>query len=673
MVKQHNYTETPEKWLAHVATLRQEKDISLLTFAINICQEVDAKLLKKSLVIADILLGINLDTESIVVALVYPLYQQHEIRHDIIVEKFGVSANKLLSNALKMQSLGKLQQHTSRGQHQVENLRKMLLAMVVDVRAVLIILAERLWLLRSAKNDTREEQIKLAQETFSIFAPLANRLGVWQLKWEIEDLCLRYLEPDIYKKIATSLADKRDEREKFIQRVIKILSTMLDQLHIKNFEVSGRVKHIYSIYAKMKRKNADFSEIYDISAFRILVPEISDCYTVLGVLQNTWKQIHDEFDDYISQPKPNGYRSIHTVLIGPENKVIEVQIRTHQMHQESELGVASHWRYKEGILQTSGYETKIALLRQIMAWQKEITEIENKQINVSVADVFADCIYVFTPLGDIVELPAGSTPIDFAYHIHSEIGHRCRGAKVDKKMVTLTHPLQTGNRVEIITAKESHPSRDWLNPQLGFVKSSRARSHIQHWFRMQEHEQNAAIEREEEGEVKHGKPKEKTAAKSPAKYSGFKTQALGVDNLLSRIARCCKPLPGDAMIGYITANRGLSIHRVDCSNISHLKRMNTGRFIEVNLGKEFSGTYPVDLELRTQNHPGLLRDITTKLAGDNIHVIALKTNAYTESLDAIISLTIAINNILDLNRAITLLNNIPDVVEVRQTRVKTAR
>ena len=674
MVKQHDYAETPEQWLAHIAKVRQERDIALLKSAISICEVTDATLLKKGLAIADILLSMDLDTESLAVAIVYPLYQQHEIRHDIIVEKFGLSASKLLSNLLHMQSLGKLQQQTSRGQIQTENLRKMLLAMVVDVRAVLIILAERLWQLRDAKNSTHEDQVKMAQETFNIYAPLANRLGVWQLKWEIEDLCLRYLEPEIYKKIAVSLASRREEREKYIQRVIKVLSTLLTQLHIKNFEVTGRVKHIYSIYAKMKRKNADFKEIYDISAFRILVPEIPDCYTVLSVLQNTWSQILEEFDDYISQPKPNGYRSIHTVLVGPEDKIIEIQIRTHQMHQESELGVASHWRYKEGILGMSGFEAKIALLRQVMAWQKEIANPDKSKSDIPVKDLFADCIYVFTPLGDIIELPKGSTPIDFAYHIHSEIGHRCRGAKVDKKMVPLTHQLQTGNRIEIITAKESSPSRDWLNPHLGFVKSSRARSHIQHWFRVKDNELNLAEEREaEEKSAKRGKPGEKAVAKPDTIKPGFKAQVLGVDNLLSKIARCCKPLPGDAMIGYITANRGLSIHRTDCSNIAHLKEINQQRFIAVNIGQAFSGSYPVDLELRTQNRPGLLRDITTKLAAENIHVNGLKTNAHTESLEAIISLSISISNIVDLNRAISLLNKLPDVIEVRQTRVKSIK
>ena len=404
-------------------------------------------------------------------------------------------------------------------------------------------------------------------------------------------MCLRYLQPDMYKMIAKGLSSRRDEREEYVKDAINVLNKTLKSANIEKFEVSGRVKHIYSIYKKMQRKRANLEQIYDMSALRVLVPSIEDCYSVLSVLQNHWMQVHEEFDDYISFPKPNGYRSVHTVLIGPENHYIEVQIRTYQMHQESELGVAAHWRYKEGVLQPSSYEAKIALLRTVIAWQKEVTHNEEAKSPQGSQDIFADRIYVFTPTGEIVDLPKDSTPLDFAYHIHSEVGHRCRGAKVNGHIVQLTRQLQTGERIEIITAKEANPSRDWLNPHLGYVKSPRARSKISHWFRVRDSLQHAMEGREIlDREMRKANISEKPDLDALAEKFNYKTEddllagigsgdvriaqiiniiqpvksalpaladrvetqkastsvkILGINNLLTNIARCCKPLPGD--------------------------------------------------------------------------------------------------------------------------------
>lgn len=575
MVKKSTHTETPESWLAHFTQLRPGQDASQLKSVLALISDKDPVLLKQGIGIADILLALQLDNETLAAALIFPFFQNHEIHQDVIADHFGDSVRKLLNNTLQMRALDKFQ--TKIQNHHLENLRKMLLAMVTDIRAVIIILAEKLIELRQAKTLDPKEQKQLAKKILSIYSPLANRLGIWQLKWEMEDLSLRYLEPDTYKQIAKSLESKRIEREAYIINTKKILSSMLSEQQIKKSDVTGRVKHIYSIYAKMKRKNADFNKIYDISAFRILVPEIPDCYEVLSMLQHTWQPIPEEFDDYIAQPKANGYQSIHTVVTGPENRVIEIQIRTYQMHQESEIGVASHWQYKEKVATAPRYEEKIALLRQIIAWENEIIGEENKKADTPIEDLFADRVYVFTPVGDIIDLPKGATPIDFAYHIHGEVGHRCRGAKVDGKMVTLTYQLQTGQRVEILTAKQAHPSLDWLNPHLGYIKTVKARSHIQHWFRMQDE----SAEKEEAVKASVKKVIKRKVEKKSAELANIAAHPANVQNFLTNVAGCCKPTIGDAVIGYITRKNAISIHKINCRNISNLKMRGQQRFIDV--------------------------------------------------------------------------------------------
>lgn len=672
------YPIDSKEWLAELAASRRPLDIAQLQKAIDLYAENNEQR-EKGLGIADILLSLGLDTETLATTIVWPALQAHAITQDHIIDTLGEDSIKLLHDVHQMQSLGKLQHLAQRGHHQIENLRKMLLAMVTDVRSVLVVLAERLWQLRQAKQLEPAAQQALANETMAVYAPLANRLGVWQLKWEIEDLCLRYLHPDIYSQIARDISTRRDEREAFVHHFNQILQDRLTEAGIKHFQIMGRVKHIYSIYKKMQRKKANLKQIYDMTALRVLVDTIPDCYAVLAVLQNGWAQVPEEFDDYVSQPKQNGYQSIHTVLIGENNVFVEVQIRTQQMHQESELGVAAHWRYKEGVLQPSSYESKIALLRQIMAWQKEVAATDEAQPATQNAtpavvpaapptqDLFAQRVYVFTPMGDILDLPQGSTPLDFAYTVHSEVGHRCRGAKVDGHIVPLTYQLRMGQRVEILTAKHPNPSRDWMNPHLKFLKAARNRAKVMHWFRIQE-SQNAVPEKL----VKHHHPQPELhppiELHKPATESAPAVSVVGIDNLLTHVARCCKPLPGDAVIGYVTVNRGVTIHRRDCRNLRNMLTVedSTHRKIEVSWGEKNANSFNEDLTLRVYDRPGLLRDITTLLAGEKINVSGLQTFKTSEAMIIDIYLTIEVHSRAQLKLALDHLQKLPNIIQLRR-------
>lgn len=712
MVKLHSHAHDPSDWLTHVASIRGENYAELLRQALEFYSTPQSPDLLKGIGIADILLHLGLDNEAVIVALLYPAYLAHTLNIELATEIFGEHCHKLLHDITSMASLGKWHESKRHSGQQFENLRKMLLAIVSDVRAVLIILAERLWQLRQAKLLPALEQTKLANETIQVFAPLANRLGVWQLKWEIEDLCLRYLQPSVYMELAKGLAARRQEREDHIQRSIQILQDALKTTGIEQAEVSGRVKHIYSIYHKMQRKNLTLDKVYDTAALRVLVPNIADCYTVLSALPTEWQQIPEEFDDYIANPKPNGYRSIHTVVIGPEQRIVEIQIRTYQMHKESELGVAAHWRYKEGILQTSHYEAKIALLRQVFAWQKEITNNNQSDSQQTIQDLFADRVYVFTPMGDVVDLPKGATPLDFAYHIHSEVGHRCRGAKIGKNIVPLTYSLKTGDCVEILTAKHANPSRDWLSPHLGYLKTSRARSKAMHWFRMHDHARNITEGRDAlEREYKKTRTTEKIDLAGLATKFNFKEvddllaaigtgeispttvvgntmrkatpsllapnvargesirhasgiQVFGVNNLLSQIARCCKPLPGDLIIGYITRNKGVSIHRRDCGNLLHAVKQNAQRVIEVAWGERSKQSHPVELYIQAVDRATLLRDVTALFASEQAAILNFQTQKNHFAPDVTINATLEVASLVQLNRIIELLNQLPGVLKI---------
>ncbi len=596
---------------------------------------------------------------------------------------------------------------------QIEAFRKMLLAMAEDIRVVVITLASRVQVMRYAAANDVPGRTEIARETLDIFAPLANRLGLWQIKWELEDLSLRILEPARYKKIVRLLEETRASREQYIARVVAELQHELQQADIPA-EVVGRAKHIYSIHKKMKRKDLDFSEIYDARAVRILVDDIKNCYAALGIVHNLWTPIPKEFDDYIAKPKGNDYRSLHTAVTGPENKVVEVQIRTHEMHRHSELGVAAHWRYKEGTRRDARYEEKITWLRQILEWKNDVSGTEELAGHFKTA-LFEDSIYVLTPQGSVIALPKDATPVDFAYHVHTVLGHRCRGAKVNGAIVSLDYPLQNAQQVEIISAKQGGPSRDWLNPALGYLKSHRARSKARQWFNSQALETTLAQGRtivekvlQRQGMTTIGLEKfaskfnvtklndffiavakgditnrqletalssrTEAAITQPDLLAGNKVIArpvsqqtdsgilvVGVDKLLTVLAKCCKPAPPDLITGFVsTRGRGIVIHRQDCSSLSQLSNESAERLVAADWGSLHDKHYPVDVMIEAYDRQWLLRDISDILSREKINVIAI--NAQSRHVKATIKLTVEVSDIAQLYRVITLIKGVPGMI-----------
>jgi GTP pyrophosphokinase len=599
------------------------------------------------------------------------------------------------------------------GQSQRDNVRKMLLAIVEDVRVVLIKLAEQVVLLREIPKDNLSLAQQTAKQVRDIYAPLANRLGIGHIKWEMEDLSFRYLESNDYKSIARLLDEKRKDRDAYIQRAVEQINETL-QKHAVEAQVNGRAKHIYSIWRKMKQKGLDFSDIYDVRAIRILVKEVADCYTVLGLIHSLWQYIPKEFDDYIATPKENGYRSLHTAVIGPEGKTLEVQIRTQKMHKEAELGVAAHWLYKEGLRHDSSYHHKLATLRQILDWQEEVDSESSEDDETSpYAELFDDRVYVFTPRGDVVDLSKGATPIDFAYHIHSEVGHRCRGAKVNGAMVPLTYALKSGDQLEILTAKNPKPSRDWLNTHLGYVQTSRAKAKIQAWFRLQDRDENIAdgrelLERESKrlgfdkvdldaaakrhnfkkaedvlaalgrGDLKLGqllnvqnqsvKSADTLEVHSPIDTTQLQnTQITGIGNMLCHYAKCCKPVPGDPIVGYITSGKGVTIHREDCINMFSEDQHREDRHIQVNWSNASKRHYPVDIGILAYDRRGLLSDISAVLAKDQINVTSVVTRTHSDNT-ATLHITLQIDNLSTLGKLISKIIQLPNVIEAYRIR-----
>mgnify|MGYP001812355342 FL=1 len=673
--------------------------------------------LESSLEIATILHELKVDNDTLVAGILYlpPALDQQRI--DTIKKDFGSAIAGLVSGVGRMEVMPVSEQEFQSDQSSqidAENLRKMLLAMVEDVRVVLIKLSEQLQQLRHLKSNSSELQKRVALQTKEIFAPLANRLGIWQIKWQLEDLSLRYLNPEAYHTIAKSLDERRKDREEYIQHFMQSLQAELKKAGI-SAEVSGRVKHINSIYLKMMRKNVDIDQIFDVRAVRILCDTIPDCYAALGIVHSLWPYIREEFDDYITSPKNNNYQSIHTAVNGPDGKVVEIQIRTHAMHDRCELGVASHWRYKEGVGHDEGFDRKIAWLRQLLEWKDEAAD-GSDFVGEFRSQIFEDRVYVFTPAGKVVDLPNGSTPVDFAYSIHTEVGHRCRGAKVNGSIVPLTYVLKTGDRVEILTVKQGSPSRDWINPHLAYTKSHRARSKIQQWFRHQEYDQNAAdgrtildkeltrlgltdvnIDRLAQqlnfnktsdmmaalgrGEVKNtqianalqdflstetSKEPELKLRQTSTARSGSDIQVLGVGNLMTHMAKCCKALPGDDIVGYITQGRGVSIHRSDCPNILRARNRNDQHLIEVNWGGPEQDVYTVDIKILAYDRKGLLHDITALLSNEKINVTAVNTKSDASTHEATMRLTLEIENLARLSKLLTRINELPNVHEARR-------
>ena len=671
-----------------------------------------------ALAVATILEELQMDHEAIVAALLHDVVEDTSMTLDEIREQFGDVIAHLVDGVTKMDVIGDygdVRTPKAKDSHRVENLRKMLLAMVEDVRVVLVKLADRLHNMRTLKALPRDKQIRIAKETLDIFAPLANRLGVWQLKWELEDLSLRYLEPEIYKDIASKLAERRVDRERYIKNFINELDAELESAGIKA-EVFGRPKHIYSIRNKMRRKDIDFEHIFDVRAVRILTDSVQDCYAALGVVHTKWPHIAGEFDDYIATPKENNYRSIHTAVIGPEGNIVEVQIRTHEMHEHNELGVASHWRYKEGEKQDANLDHKIAWLRQLLEWKDEVSDA-NEFVDRVKAEVFEERVYVFTPNGQVVDLPMGATPIDFAYAIHTEVGHRCRGAKVNGRIVPLTYALQNGEQVEVLTVKKGGPSRDWLSPHLGYIKTPRARSRIQRWFRQENYEQNVTLGRQilekelhrmalgdvnfeklarklkfnkaedmfrllAEGELKpvravnaaqelvtpasiQEKPLTPTRARrSEERRKDFKV--LGVGNLLTNMASCCRPVPGDPIVGFITRGRGVTIHRQDCGNVLRHRTIAPERLVEVEWSIDGDDSYPVDILVTAYDRHGLLRDITAVLADAKINVDAVNLSTDKKEHLSHMTLTVEVNNIQKISQVLSKISQLSNVIEARR-------
>ncbi|RMR09474.1 RelA/SpoT protein [Pseudomonas savastanoi pv. glycinea] len=675
--------------------------------------------------IAEILADLKLDQDSLVAAVLYRGVREGKIPLPDVEQRFGATVARLIDGVLRMAaisaSLSPRQSLVLGTQVQVENLRKMLVAMVDDVRVALIKLAERTCAIRAVKNADEEKRNRVAREVFDIYAPLAHRLGIGHIKWELEDLSFRYLEPEQYKQIAKLLHERRLDRERFISEVMSQLDNELLATGVKA-DISGRAKHIYSIWRKMQRKGLDFSQIYDVRAVRVLVPEMRDCYTALGIVHTLWRHIPKEFDDYIANPKENGYRSLHTAVIGPEGKVLEVQIRTHAMHEEAELGVCAHWRYKGTDVKSGSnhYEEKISWLRQVLEWHEELGDIGGLAEQLRV-DIEPDRVYVFTPDGHAIDLPKGATPLDFAYRVHTEIGHNCRGAKINGRIVPLNYSLQTGEQVEIITSKQGTPSRDWLNSNLGYITTSRARAKIVHWFKLQARDQNVAagrtlLERELARlalpAVDHERLAEKANMRAaddmyaalgagdlrltqlvnlaqqlvepergneqleliPRKATGYKPgkrgdiQIQGVGNLMTQMAGCCQPLPGDAIVGYITQGRGVSIHRQDCASVLQLGGREPERIIQVSWGPVPVLTYPVDIIIRAYDRSGLLRDVSQILLNERINVLAVNTRSNKEDNTALMSLTIEIPGLDALGRLLGRISQLPNIIETRRNR-----
>ena len=667
------------------------------------------------LAVAGILNGLKLDYETLAAAMLHDVVEDTRLTLDDVRAEFGTVIARLVDGVTKMERIGEFRQLDQEGHAQAESLRKLLLAMADDVRVVLIKLADRLHNMRTLNHLPSEKQRRIAQETLDIYAPLANRLGIWQIKWELEDLSLRYLEPDAYQQLVSQLDEKREDRERYINDVIEELDGELKKAGIKAV-ISGRPKHINSIWRKMQRKQIDFDQIFDMRAVRILVKEEKDCYAALGIVHGLWRHIPNEFDDYIANPKKNLYRSLHTAVVGPGGYNLEIQIRTEQMHQHAELGVAAHWRYKEGGSSDSAYEEKIAWLRQVLEWKDE-EDSASDFVDRFKSEAFHDRVYVLTPQGRIVDLPQGATPLDFAYAVHTEVGHRCRGAKVNGRIVQLTYQLQNGEQVEVLTTRQGEPSRDWLNTHLGYLKTSRATSRVRAWFRHQDYEHNVVagrgiLDRELHRLGVTDLPIEKIAARFKHKQIGEFLEAigngditaghlanavndlvpreevpeshrsrlakkehsttsggfkiLGVGNLLTTTARCCHPVPNDPILGYITRGRGVTIHRQDCGNVLRLQGEDRDRLIEVEWGDDTEEGYVVEIAVEAYDRSGLLRDITSVLANEKINLNGVNTATDQHDGIARMRLTLEIADIGQLSRVLTKIGQLPNVVEARR-------
>ncbi len=714
--------ETVARWLDALAGRRPDDEIRRLRDAVEdawrayrgqvLVDGMDRLL--AMLHTADTLDQLKLDTDTLIAAILSEMPGQGGYGPDSVRKRYGEAVLRMVEQVSRIRELSAVSVHEV--QEDIEKLRRLLLDLATDVRSILVLLAKRLRLMRHLKLLAPDFQRQVALETRHIHAPLANRLGVWQLKWELEDLCLRYLEPEVYKDLASRLEGKRSEREAFIRDVVDRLQALCVAAGIEA-EISGRPKHIHSIWVKMRQKHLDFEQVYDVRAVRVLVDSVPQCYEVLGMAHSLWRPIPGEFDDYIAHPKPNGYQSLHTAVVGDDGRPLEIQVRTRRMHELAERGVAAHWRYKENDQADEELERRIAWMRTWLEQQQD--EDAEAASGMPDEDEFeVRRIFVLTPNNKVIELPAGATPIDFAYAIHTDVGHRCRGAKVNGRIVPLSTPLASGDRVEVLTAREGGPSRDWLSPNNSYVVTARARNRIRQWFKQQDHEQHvqmgrAALEREltrlglprpdlEEltrhfhfedtddlfAAIGRGDVSAIRAAISPAKRAEEVGQAIservrnrkpspreaagavvveGVGDLLTHMARCCKPVPPDPIVGYITRGRGITIHRRDCRVVQKMDAENRARLVDAMWAQQQEDSrFVADIHLFAQDRKGLLRDITSVFANAEISVLGVSSQSDRREERANMRITVEVSDMDELGQVMGQLAQIPDVIDVRR-------
>lgn len=678
--------------------------------------------------IAEILAGLKLDSDSLVAGILCRAVRENRLSLKTVESRFGETVARLVDGVQQMDAIAAAQESLDNtslgGQDQVENVRKMLVSMVDDVRVALIKLAERTWAIRAIKNESDEFKRRIAKQVSEIYAPLAHRLGIGYIKWELEDIAYRYLSPERYTSIAKLLDGRRLDREEYISRVINLLEGKLRNEQI-DAVVTGRAKHIYSIARKMENKHIDFDQVYDASAVRVLVPDVKDCYATLGIVHSLWRLVPNEFDDYIAIPKPNGYRSLHTAVIGPEGKAMEVQIRTHAMHEEAEFGVCSHWQYKGADRKgkSHGYEEKIDWLRQVLQWHEEVGDISHLAEEMRL-DVESDRIYVFTPAGHVVDLMPNATPVDFAYRVHTEVGNHCRGARVNGAIVPLSHALKTGDQVEILTAEHATPRREWLNPSLGYTHVGRTRSKIQHWFKLQDKEVNAdagqvMVEREVnrlaligvdydqlvailhyenredmfadvgagdlsvaqvmqvlQQQLTGQEDREQLALQLPDAGNAVETLTVGLQDsamqpggdAMTQLAECCRPMQGDDCLAYVQPGAGVTIHLRDCEHIIRREEEDPARVVQVRWDGQVERRHAVDLLVRALDRHGLLHDITGVLAAESVNMIAMSLKMDRRQGLAELYMTIEVPGLVLLGRVLDKIGQIPNLVEVKRYR-----
>jgi guanosine-3',5'-bis(diphosphate) 3'-pyrophosphohydrolase len=655
--------------------------------------------------VAHYLAGLQMDAETLAAALLHDVPEDTDMTLLDIEKRFGREVTRLVDGVTKLSKFGSAR---SMEEQQAENIRKMFMAMAEDVRVVVIKLADRLHNMRTLQYLSEDKQLRIARQTMEIYAPLAHRLGMWQIKWELEDLSFKYTEPELYRKLAELLTDRRRARESFINKSIGILRKELGKVGIEA-EISGRPKHLYSIYKKMERKGAEFSEIYDLHAIRLLVRDVKDCYAALGVVHSMWRPIPGQFDDYIAVPKANMYQSLHTAVIGPDAKPLEVQIRTHHMHEVAEAGIAAHWRYKEGSRGDRRYDEKLAWVRQLIEWQREVSDATEFVEGLKL-DLFQDQVFVFTPKGDVKDLPAGAGPLDFAYRIHTDVGHRTIGAKVNNRLVPLDYRLRNGDIVEIITTKAAHgPSRDWLN----IVRTNQAREKIRQWFKRQQRDENITQGKEildrELRRLAHetlgslaGEKLVEIASQlhyrelddfyaaigygavspasvvsklevhddvaialpevaPPAAPSTTGVRVKGVGDLLVRFAKCCSPIPGDPILGYVTRGKGVTIHRATCPSV--LSERDIERLIDVEWEAAGQQTYPITVRIEAIDRQGLLNEITNVVAEHKVNIVAASIGVHPDGM-ATLTATLKVTSLQQLSRVLSRIERVKDVTSV---------